>query len=33
MKGYKEEIYLFTWTPMLSDLVLERGGDLVLEGI
>ena len=26
MKGYKEEICLFTWTPMLLDLVLEWGG-------
>ena len=26
MKGYKEEICLFTWTPMLSYLVLEGGG-------
>ena len=30
MKGYKEEICLFTWTPMLSDLVLEGGGAPVL---
>ena len=26
MKGYKEEICLFTWTHRLSYLVLEGGG-------
>ena len=26
MKGYKDEICRFTWTPRLSNLVLEKGG-------